>query len=464
MDMENKNSLQLWFLGGAGTVTGSKTLVEFRGKRILVDCGLFQGIKEHRLLNWKPLPTDPSQIDAILLTHAHLDHCGYLPVIVKQGFKGEIHCTQPTRELTELILRDSAKIQQEEAERANRYGYSRHDPARPLYTDADVSRAMHLFRLHPYGESVSLGASLVFRFYNSGHILGSSMIELQTGNHTLVFTGDLGRMQPLLLYPPESIEKADVLILESTYGDRNHPLDDPKEVLHDILWETYEKQGIVMIPTFAVERAQELLFLLTMLKMENRLPGMRVYLDSPMGSRATRLMLKFIKWHALKKDVCLAMDELVELVVDVEASKAVVEDSSPKIVLAGSGMLTGGRILFYLQRYAGQPQHTILLAGFQAAGTRGRALLEGARELKFFGSYHSVKCRVEQMDSLSAHADQEELLYWLRQFDRPPETILLNHGEPHQSNALRAKIQHETGSSCKTVQFGERFTIELAKA
>ena len=328
-NIANSNSLRLWFLGGAGTVTGSKTLVEYRGKRILVDCGLFQGIKEHRLLNWKPLPIDPSEIDAILLTHAHLDHCGYLPVIVKNGFQGDILCTTPTRDLSELILRDSAKIQQEEAERANRYGYTSHDPAKPLYTEDDVNRAMQLFRSHPYDELVPLGQSLGFRFHNSGHILGSSLVELQVDGRIVVFSGDLGRMSPLLLYPPEFISRADLLVLESTYGDRNHAAEDPREMLHDILWETYEKQGIVMIPTFAVERAQELLFLLAMLKMEKRLPNMPVYLDSPMGSRATRLMLKFGKWHALKKEVCIAMDDLVNLVVDVEASKAVVDDSSP---------------------------------------------------------------------------------------------------------------------------------------
>ncbi|HQU59122.1 MAG: MBL fold metallo-hydrolase [Phaeodactylibacter sp.] len=443
---------KLQFLGAAGAVTGSKTLIEYGGKRLLVDCGLFQGLKELRLQNRSPFPVDPKTIETLLLTHAHLDHCGYIPLLVKNGFQGSIHCTEPTEGLSKIILKDSAKIQEEEAERANEYGYTKHKPAMPLYDMKDVLACLPQFVTHQYHEWVILDESAKFQFRNAGHILGSSMLELQLDGKTLLFTGDLGRQKPLLLAPPEKVRKADVLIIESTYGDRLHQSTDAKEELHDVIWETFRKGGILIIPTFAVERAQELLYLLSQLKAENRLPGIPVYLDSPMGVSATGVMMRSPGWQSLSDEEIMEMDGVAHLISDANSSRAIVADARPKIVLAGSGMVTGGRVIHYLDRYLGQERNTILLVGFQAVGTRGRALEEGATELKFFGQYHPVKAAVKKITSLSAHADQSEIIAWLKHFEKAPEQVFINHGEPHASDALRVKIQHELGWPCQVAK------------
>lgn len=453
----------LQFIGAAGTVTGSKTLVEYDGKKLLVDCGLFQGIKELRLQNREPFPIAPESIDNLLLTHAHLDHCGYIPLLVKKGFNGDIHCTEPTEALSEIILEDSAKIQEEEAERANRYGYTKHHPAQPLYDFKDVVNSLPLFVNHRYHEWVILDELAKFQFRNAGHILGSAMIELRLDGRTILFTGDLGRQKPLLLPPPEKVKNADVLVIESTYGDRLHEETEAKEELHEIIWETYHKGGILIIPTFAVERAQELIYLLSRLREENRLPGVSIYLDSPMGVSATDVMMRMPDWHKLSAEEIRAMDSTVHLITDANASRAIVADSSPKIVLAGSGMITGGRVLHYLNNYIQDARTTVLLVGFQAAGTRGRALEEGAKEVKFFGQYHPVKAEVRKITSLSAHADQHEILNWLKYFEKAPEQVLINHGEPHASDALRVKIQSELGWNCLVVQPDQVYEFPSSK-
>jgi metallo-beta-lactamase family protein len=453
-------STTLQFLGAAGTVTGSKTLIKHAGSRFLVDCGMFQGLKDLRLKNRDPFPVKPETIQALLLTHAHLDHCGAIPLLVKQGFQGEIHCTGPTKELATIILRDSAKIQEEEAERATSHGYTKHRPAKPLYNLDDVEKSLPLFVTHNYHEWVILDQEAKFQLRDAGHILGSSMVELKLSGRTFLFSGDLGRAKPILLPPPEKVQHADVLITESTYGDRLHDPADPKEQIHDIIWETYHKGGILIVPTFAVERAQELLYLLSRLKDENRLPGVPIYLDSPMGVSATEVMLKSPQWHSLSKEEVNEMDVIAKLVTDVGTSKAVVDDTRSKIVLAGSGMVTGGRVLHYLDRYIDEARNTVLLVGFQAAGTRGRSLEEGAEEVKFFGQFHRVKAEVRKIASLSAHADQEELLEWMRHFEKAPERVFINHGEPHASDALRVKIKHELGWDVQVVQPDHVYPIE----
>lgn len=453
--MESK----LQFFGAAGTVTGSKTQVQWNGKRLLVDCGLFQGVKELRLQNREAFPVNPSTIETVLLTHAHLDHCGYLPLLVKKGFRGEIHCTDPTRDLAEIILKDSAKIQEEEAERANRYGYTKHSPAKPLYDMNDVQQCLPLFTTHQYHEWVLIDEHIKFQFRDAGHILGSAMVEMKQNGKTLLFSGDLGRRQPPLLAPPETIKQADVLVLESTYGDRLHETMDAQAQLHDVIWETYRKKGILIIPTFAVERAQELLYLLSRLQEDNQLPGMPIYLDSPMGVSATNVMVRHPKWHRLSREATQAMDQVAHLITDADTSRAVVADPQPKIVLAGSGMVTGGRVLHYLNQYLDDPRTTILLVGFQAAGTRGRSLEEGVTELKFFGNYHPVKAEVKKITSLSAHADQGELMDWLKHLEHTPDQIFINHGEPHASDALRAKIRHELGWDATVAQPNKTYSI-----
>lgn len=454
-------NIRMQFLGGAGTVTGSKILLEYNDKRILIDCGLFQGLKRLRLLNWEPFPVDPSTIDAILLTHAHLDHCGYIPRLVKNGFKGEIHCTHPTKDLAEIIMKDSGKIQEEEAERANKHGYTKHSPAEPLYTMEDGMYVSKFFITHDYDEWIILNEDMKFSLRNSGHILGSAMIELKIGGKILLFSGDIGRKEPLLLHPKEPMKYADLLVIESTYGDRIHPPVTGKEELRDAILKTYNRGGILMVPTFAVERAQELLFLISELKDEEQIPDIPVYLDSPMGVDATKVMINYPKWHCADRKACTALRSAAKLVSDVGMSKNIVADKTPKIVLAGSGMITGGRILHYLNNHMGNAKNTILLVGFQAVGTRGRSLVEGATALKFFGEYKPVNAEVRQISSLSAHADQGEMIDWMKKFKISPEYIFLNHGEPHQANEFRVKIEHELGWKAEVAAINKVYEIPV---
>lgn len=433
----------LTFLGGAGTVTGSKSLIEVGGKRILVDCGLFQGLKELRLKNREDFPVDPKSIDAIVLTHAHLDHCGYIPLLVKKGFKGHIHCTEPTADLTEIILKDSAKIQEEDAERANRHNYSKHEKAEPLYTIKDVLASLPLFRTHQLHQWVILNEFIKFEFLNSGHILGGAFVNMLVNDKKIVFSGDIGRAHPMLLFPPKKIEEADYIILESTYGDREHVVEDVKQELLNIIQETYDNGGILLVPSFAVERTQEIIYLMYQLAEENKLPKMPIYLDSPMGINATNTYNKYHEWQAISSYEINHMYDDVLLVEDMEQSKIIVADKRPKIVLAGSGMIEGGRMLHYLNNHLDNPNNTLLFIGYQGEGTRGRAIMEGAQEIKFFGEYRKVRCNIRSIASLSAHGDRNEMIQWLTNFTEKPKTIFLNHGEAHQSDALRVKIEHE---------------------
>jgi metallo-beta-lactamase family protein len=453
--------LKLSFLGGAGTVTGSKTLIEFDKKRILVDCGLFQGLKELRNLNRAPFPVPPDSIDVVILTHAHLDHCGYLPLLVKNGFEGEIHCTAATAELTEVILRDSAKIQEEDAERAKRYNYSKHDIPQPLYTTGDVIRCLKKIVVHNYSEWIDLYPGIKFELKNNGHILGSAMVDLRINKTSLIFSGDLGKSEPLLMFPPHKFTQGDYIILESTYGDRIHEEEDVKSELLTIIEEVWETKGILMIPSFAVERTQELIYLLYQLKQERKLPNIPIYLDSPMGINSTKIYDQYRELQNVSATDLRQMYDMVEFVADAEASKAICLDKSPKIVLAGSGMVEGGRIIHYLNNHMDNANNTLLFVGYQGEGTRGRALMNGAKELKFFGSYHQVRCRIRSVSSLSAHADQADLLDWLKNFEQAPKRIFLNHGEPHQSDALRVKVDYELGFACETPKMNDNYFIDI---
>lgn len=451
---------KLFFLGGAGTVTGSKTLLEHKNEKVLIDCGLFQGLKQLRDLNRTKLPLDPSKIGTLILSHAHLDHSGYIPVLVKNGFRGEIHCTKATYELTEIILRDSAKIQEEDAERANRYNYSKHPTALPLYTQKDVEQALDLFVTHDFNEWVILSNEISFEFLNSGHILGSGFVNMRVGDKKIVFSGDIGRLQPMLLYPPKKIKEADYLVLESTYGDRLHGDEDIKKALREVIHETYAKRGILMIPSFAVERTQEILYLIYKLREEGDLPNMPVYLDSPMGINSTNVYAHYPELQNLPSMELDRMYNDVKFISDPIHSKEICLNNSPKIVLAGSGMIEGGRILHYLSNHASSKKNTLLFVGFQGEGTRGRAILNGSKEVKFFGQYHPINCDIRSISSLSAHGDQTDMLTWLKEFKQLPTTIFINHGESHQSDALRVKIEHELGVNCEIPQLFEEFILE----
>lgn len=456
-----KETLNIQFLGGAGTVTGSKILLEIEGKRILVDCGLFQGLKELRLKNRLPLPIPPDTIDAVILTHAHLDHSGYIPVLVKNGFKGEIHCTTPTKELTEIILKDSGKIQEEDAERANRHHYTKHKKAKPLYTQKEAEMAMFQFVSHELNEWVIINNHFKFQFLNSGHILGSGLVDLKVNGKRLIFSGDLGRKDPMLLYPPKKIQNADYIILESTYGDKVHSDVDEKIQLLSIIESTFKKKGILMIPSFAVERTQEIIYLIHQLRKEGKLPNIPVYLDSPMGINSSSVYDKYSQWQDLSKKDVDQMYDAVKFINDAEQSRAVVADKKTKIVIAGSGMISGGRILHYMYNHAGNKNNTLLFVGFQATGTRGRSILRGAKEIKYFGEYHPVKCEIKSISSMSGHADQEEIIGWLKNLKNQPKEIFLNHGEPHQANELRVRIKKELGWECAIPQLNDKFNITL---
>jgi len=458
--MVKGSKIKIQFLGGAGTVTGSKTLIEYKGKRILIDCGLFQGLKHLRELNRQSFPIDPSSIDAIILTHAHLDHSGYIPAMIKHGFAGDIHCTYPTMELTEIILRDSAKIQEEDAERANRRNYSRHEKSLPLYTQEDVEQTLKYFKPHDYSEWVIINEYMKFQLHNAGHILGSAMIELKVVSKVFLFTGDIGRKDPMLLYPPKKIDVVDYLIVESTYGDRIHKIEDVKTALFDIIHETYTKGGILMIPSFAVERTQELIYLIHQLRQERKMPPISIYLDSPMGVKSSLVFDKYPHYQDIPKFDADAMYGAVKFVSNYEESKAVVKDKKPKLILAGSGMLEGGRILHYLNNHGQNENNTILFVGFQAMGTRGRDLVMGNQHIKFFGEYHHIKCQIKSISSMSAHADRNEMINWMRSFKKPIKTVFLNHGEPHQSNAFRVKIESEFNWLVKVPQLNETYEID----
>lgn len=444
--MKSNSKINIHFLGAAGTVTGSKYLIELPQTRILVDCGLFQGIKRLRELNWSQLPVEASDIDVVLLTHGHLDHTGYLPRLFKMGFKGDVWGTPPTLDIAEIILRDSAKLQEEDAKRANEEGFSKNNPAKPLYTTEDVEYSLSFFKPKEDGQWHTLSENVAVRFRLSGHILGASFIELKVDGKLLVFSGDIGRPNDPLLYDPEKPDAADILFLESTYGDRLHSDEDMMEKLAKIVNETSEKDGNLIIPSFAVERAQLLMFMLWKLRAHKKIPAnIPVILDSPMGANALSVFRKYPKWHKLTDADVDEMTQNTRIVRSFKETWEIIDSPAPKIVIAGSGMVTGGRVLTYLQQYIDRPETTVLLAGFQAEGTRGRQLQSGTDEIKFYGKYHPVRARIEILDGLSAHADKNELLDWVSGIDPSPEKVYLIHGEPQSLDMMRVKLKDTYG-------------------
>ena len=437
--------LTLTSLGGAGTVTGSKHLLTNGDNRILIDCGLFQGLKNLRELNWEPLPVAPSSIAAVVLTHAHLDHSGYLPKLVRDGFKGRIYATAATRDVAELILKDSGFLNEKDAEYANRKGFSRHKPALPLYGVRDAERAMEFFSTVPFDTAVQLPAGATLTFRHAGHILGAASAAIEWSGRRVAFSGDLGRYGDPLLPDPVSVPRADAIIVESTYGNRLHEAVDTTEALAAVVERTVRRGGTVVIPAFAVGRAQSLLYHLWKLKTAGRLANIPIYLDSPMAIDATELMSAHPADHRLDVATCRETFSTARYTADVEASKAISVSRYPKIVISASGMATGGRVLHHLKAFAPDAKNTILLTGFQAAGTRGRALADGAREVKIHGHWIPVNAEIVELDTLSAHADADELIRWLSGFQRPPRRIFIVHGEPEASEALRIRIGRELG-------------------
>ena len=451
--------MKIKFIGGAGTVTGSKTLVESNGIRILIDCGQFQGIKPLRELNWEPLPILPSSIDFVLLTHGHLDHCGWLPRLVNQGFEGKIYCTSPTKDITKLILLDSAKIQEEEANKANEEHYSKHDIAEPLYTVAQAEKVFPYFRIIKTNEIINLDAEISVVFSNAGHIIGACTIELSLENKTLVFSGDIGRDNDLLVFPPVKPKKADYVFLESTYGNRLHPETDVMAELETCINNTVQKGGSIIIPSFAVERAQTVMYLLWLLKEEGKIPNIPYIIDTPMGIKVLDIFSNNRNWHKLPEEEFVAMCKMFTMITDYQETIDTIYNKQPKVVIAASGMITGGRVLSYLERYIGLPETTVIIIGYQAEGTRGRKLLEGAKDIKIHGKYYDVKATILEIESLSAHADQKGLLNWLSELKTKPKKVFLVHGENQPADEIRIKIKEQYGYDCTVPLMGQE--IEL---
>ncbi len=452
-------SLSLSFLGGAGTVTGSKYLVEHEEHRILVDCGLFQGYKALRLKNWAPFPVEPRSIESMVLTHAHIDHSGYLPLLVKHGFAGPVLCSEATADLCKILLPDAGHLQEKDAEFANRHGFSKHKPALPLYTLRDAEAALKFLARVPFDQARPLSSGADIRLRRAGHILGAASVELEWADISIVFSGDLGRYADPIMVDPEPVDRADYLLVESTYGDRRQDKRDPADALAEIVGGTIGRGGTVVIPAFAVGRAQSLLFYLEQVKSRGRLPNVPIFLDSPMAEDASEIFCRSIQDHKLSETMCRRACGVAHYVRGVEESKALTANPMPKVIISASGMATGGRVLHHLKEYAPDPKSTILFAGFQAGGTRGAAMVGGAESIKMHGEYVPVRAAVHNLDMLSAHADADEILRWLHGFKRPPRMTFVIHGEPTASDALRHRIEEELGWRCLVPDHGQK--VEL---
>ncbi|MBA1147953.1 MBL fold metallo-hydrolase [Ectothiorhodospiraceae bacterium WFHF3C12] len=444
---------KLHFLGAAGTVTGSRYLLEYDGFRLLIDCGLFQGVKRLRERNWQAFPVEPKTINAVALTHAHIDHSGYLPRLIKQGYAGPVYATAGTRDLCGVLLPDSGHLQEEEAKLANRRGYSKHTPALPLYTEEEGRRALHSFRDVAFHERTEVGP-MRLTWRRAGHIIGASSIEVEVGGRRICFSGDVGRPDDPVMKAPETLPDTDYLIAESTYGDRRHPGIAVEEQLGEVVRRTAERGGVLLIPAFAVGRAQTLLYLLSSLRRRDAIPRMPIFLNSPMANSATEIFWNHADEHRLSEAECEAVNEDVTFVQTVEQSKRLNMRRGPMIIVSASGMLTGGRILHHLQAFGDHHRNTILLCGYQAEGTRGRTLMDGADHLKFFGSYHRIRAEVDVLDGLSAHADYREIGDWLARSDLHPK-VYVTHGEPAAADAFRRYLHDRFGWTATVAELGE---------
>ena len=449
-------SIELTFLGGTGTVTGSKYLLRAGKANVLVDCGLFQGLKALRLRNWATPPVVPEDVDAVVLTHAHLDHSGYLPRFIGQGFAGPVHASPGTRDLCAILLPDSGHLQEEEARYANKRSFSKHKPALPLYTEDEARKSLKRFAPVRFREEAVLAGEFRLKLHPAGHILGASIAALRASGVKVVFSGDLGRMNDPIMRPPSNVEEADYLIVESTYGNCRHDAADAEEALGGHLNRALARRGVVVIPSFAVGRAQALLYFISRLKARHAIPDVPVYLDSPMAIDATRLYHEYRAEHRLTLEECEAACTVAQMVNTADESRALNGRGGPMIIVSASGMVTGGRVLHHLKAFAPDARNMILLPGFQAAGTRGAALASGATEVKIHGEYVPVRAEVVKMDSMSAHADYSEILEWLRSFKRAPKRTFVTHGEPAAADEMRRRIEETFGWAVRVPEYGEK--------
>jgi len=453
----------LTFHGAAGTVTGSKYLLHHGQRRVLVDCGLYQGEREWRRLNWATLPFDPEALSDVVLTHAHLDHCGYVPALVRQGFSGPIWATRGTAELAAIVLRDSAHLQEEDAENARRGGYSRHDPPLPLYTEADAELCIKSLRTVPFGEARDLGDGVRFTLRRAGHILGSSTVLAELGDARVLFSGDLGRPSHGLLLPREDPPAAKAVVIEATYGDREHPEPGSEEhaALAAAIRRTIRRGGSVVIPAFAVDRTELVLTVLARMLERGVIPAAPIYLDSPMALAALEVYRRAEYQHELRTGAADALERLPGLRAahSADESRALNSPRQPSIIISASGMASGGRVVHHLRHLLPDQRNTVVLTGYQAVGTRGRALADGAHEVKIMGRYVPVRAEVVSDEEFSVHADASELMGWLVALPQPPETVYVVHGEPEAAEGLAARIRHETGWTVAIPRLGERVLV-----
>jgi metallo-beta-lactamase family protein len=449
----------LTFYGAAGTVTGSKTLLHHHGHDVLIDCGLFQGLKNLRQLNWLPLPFNVAKLSAVVLTHAHIDHSGALPLLVRQGYRGPIYASAATIDVCEVLLLDSAKLQQEEADYANRHHTSKHQPAMPLYTTRDVEQTMRQFEPLEFGQWREILPGLSAQLHRAGHILGAAFVRMKAGSKEIVFSGDLGRSDAPILSSPEPLGNPDYVVMESTYGDRRHPDVDSLDILADAIRRTVNRGGAVLIPAFAVGRSQVLLHALNKLLLDKKIPDVPVFLDSPMAVEVTRLYRQHHEDHKFSEKAINEIFRVAKMVRTVDESKALNAMKFPRIILSASGMATGGRVLHHLRTLIGDHRNTVILAGFQATGTRGARMLAGEPTVRVFGQELAIKAEIVSIEGFSAHADSEQLMDWLRTAGHKPKHVFLNHGEPVAADLLRQRIDHELGLDCTVPLLGQ--TLDL---
>jgi metallo-beta-lactamase family protein len=432
------------FLGGADTVTGSKYLIEYNQQRLLVDCGLFQGYKQLRLRNWNPLPVNAADIHAVVLTHAHLDHSGYLPLLVKSGFQGRVHATSATCDLASILLPDSGHIQEEDAFFANRHAFSKHTPALPLYTKQEAVRSLKHLRAEKLGQWFEPIQGWKARMQTAGHILGAASLLLDVGGRRILFSGDLGRPDDTLMHPPEPPPQADTVLIESTYGNRQHPKEKVFEELGPLLRKLAARGGVAVVPVFAVGRAQAVLHTIAQLKAAGEIPkSLPIFLDSPMAIHTTALFDRHPGEHRLSPQEVRNMDHVATMLETPEQSKSLISRHGPMVILAASGMATGGRVLHHLAHYLGDHRNMVILTGYQAPGTRGAALANGQSPIRIHAQDVEVRAEVAQMASASAHADANQLLSWLHKMPSAPDQVYVVHGEREASDMLRQRIEHE---------------------
>lgn len=456
--------MDLTFLGATGTVTGSKYLVTSGTRRILVDCGLFQGLKDLRSRNWAPLLVRPSEIDAVVLTHAHLDHSGYLPLLVKNGFGGQVFCSSATRDLCSILLPDSGHLQEEDAAYANRKRYSKHHPAEPLYTQRDAEAALERLSPIEWERDHYLGDGINLRLSPAGHILGAALVRLEDRDTSILFSGDLGRLDDPTMIAPSPAGMADYLVVESTYGDRIHDARDPGAQLAEIVSRTVARGGVVVIPAFAVGRAQTLLYFFQKLEAEGAIPDVPIFLNSPMATEVTDIFCRHRSEHRLSPEVCRSTCHVATAVRSADDSRELDARRGPMIIISASGMLTGGRVLHHVKAFGPDPRNTIVLVGYQAAGTRGAALARGDKTLRIHGQDVQIRAEIAALHNLSAHADASEILTWLGSFEAPPAATFITHGEPDASLALKRRIEGELGWSCAIPEYLERISLAPGRA